>query len=67
MGSKISYSVGSRFVSREGYLYVIVDCFVNGNWKLSEQRGRKKPVFKSVPSWAIDNNIRGGYWSVVES
>lgn len=57
-----SYAIGSRFVSREGYLYEITDTYYNGNYRVTEQRGRRRPVQKSIPAWAITNNVRGGYW-----
>lgn len=57
-----SFAIGSRFVSREGYTYEIIDSYLNGNYRVMEQRGRRQPVQKSIPAWAITNNVRGGYW-----
>lgn len=57
-----SFAIGSRFVSREGYTYEIIDSYLNGNYRVMEQRGRRRPVQKSIPAWAITNNVRGGYW-----
>lgn len=57
-----SFAIGSRFVSREGYTYEIIDSYLNGNYLVMEQRGRRRPVQKSIPAWAITNNVRGGYW-----
>ena len=57
-----SFAIGSRFVSREGYTYEIIDSYLNGNYRVMEQRGLRRPVQKSIPAWAITNNVRGGYW-----
>lgn len=57
-----SFAIGSCFVSREGYTYKIIDSYLNGNYRVMEQRGRRRPVQKSIPAWAITNNVRGGYW-----
>lgn len=61
---KLSVKIGDKFVSRNGFFYVVTGEYANGNYKMTEQKGKKKPVQKSVPLWAIQNNIRGGYWAI---
>lgn len=61
---EMSVKIGDKFISRNGCIYVVVDEYINGNYKMTEQRGRKKPVQKSVPAWAIGNNLKSGYWTI---
>ncbi len=60
-----SIKIGDKFTDRAGAVIEITGEFLNGNFKTLIYRGRRRPVSGSVPAWAVQNNLAGGYWTVL--